>query len=346
VVEPVISQVVEPLVYGRSTGLSPFAVVLSATFWTWLWGPIGLIVSTPLTLCLVVVGRHVARLQFLDVLLGDRPALTPVESFYQRLLAGDPDEAHDQAEILLKDRPLWAYYDEVALCGLRLAVIDSERGALTHSHLERIKLAVQSLIEDLDDHDDREPSKRTAAQATKSQPQSETATSVGSAAVAEPPLALDAESEWRSATPVLCIAGRGALDEAVTMMLAQLLEKQGFATRFVPHAATTRAAMGALDVTGVAMVCLSYLDLAGSPSHLRYLLQRLRRRLPADVPVLVGFWPAEDSVLLDDRMRTAVGADYYTTSLHDTLETCLRLARDAQANAPPPIEAAAVAAAP
>ena len=98
-----MGQVVEPLVYGHSTGLSPFAVVLAATFWTWLWGPIGLILSTPLTLCLVVLGRHVARLEFFDVLLGDRPALTPVESFYQRMLAGDPDEVRDQAEVLLKE---------------------------------------------------------------------------------------------------------------------------------------------------------------------------------------------------------------------------------------------------
>ena len=115
--EAIMGQVVEPLLYGRSTGLSPFSVVVSATFWTWLWGPIGLILSTPLTLCLLVLGRHVERLEFLDVILGDRPALTPVESFYQRMLAGDPDEAHDQAEVLLRDRPLSSYYDEVALKG-------------------------------------------------------------------------------------------------------------------------------------------------------------------------------------------------------------------------------------
>ena len=104
VTEAIIGQVIEPMLYGRSTGLSPFLVVVSATFWTWLWGPIGLILSTPLTLCLVVLGRHVERLEFLEVILGDRPALTPVESFYQRILAGDPDEARDQAEALLRDR--------------------------------------------------------------------------------------------------------------------------------------------------------------------------------------------------------------------------------------------------
>ena len=130
VVEPVMGQVVEPLLYGHSTGLSPFSVVVAAIFWTWLWGPIGLILSTPLTLCLVVLGRHVERLEFLDVLLGDRPALTPVESFYQRMLAGDPDEAQDQAELLLKDRSLSSYYDEVAIKGLQLAADDAQRGAL------------------------------------------------------------------------------------------------------------------------------------------------------------------------------------------------------------------------
>ena len=95
VMEPVAGHVVEPLVYGHSTGLSPVAVVVAATFWTWLWGPIGLVLATPLTVCLVVLGRHVERLEFLDVMLGDRPALSPPEIFYQRTLAGDPAEAAD-----------------------------------------------------------------------------------------------------------------------------------------------------------------------------------------------------------------------------------------------------------
>jgi len=119
VVELTVSQAVEPLLYGHSTGLSPFAAVVSAIFWIWLWGPVGLILSMPLTLCLVVLGRYVDRLEFLDVLLDDRPALTPVESFYQRVLTGDADEAEDHAELLLKDRSLSSYYDEVALKSLR-----------------------------------------------------------------------------------------------------------------------------------------------------------------------------------------------------------------------------------
>ena len=112
-----MGHVIEPVVYGKSTGLSPFAVVISAIFWTWLWGPVGLLIATPLTLCLVVLGRHVERLEFLDVLLGDRPALTPAENLYQRMLAGDPDEALESAELLLKERSLTSYYDEVGVAG-------------------------------------------------------------------------------------------------------------------------------------------------------------------------------------------------------------------------------------
>ena len=106
VAEPIMGQVVEPMLYGHSTGLSPVSVVVSTIFWAWLWGPIGLILATPLTLCLVVLGRHIERLEFLDVILGDRPALTPIENFYQRILSGDPVAALEQAELLLKERSL------------------------------------------------------------------------------------------------------------------------------------------------------------------------------------------------------------------------------------------------
>src|ERR1700719_245065 len=106
VVEPVVGHVIEPMVYGHSTGLSPVAVVASATFWTALWGHIGLVLATPLTVCLVVLGRHVERLEFLDVMFGDRPALSPPEIFYQRMLAGDPTEAAEKAEQFLKERSL------------------------------------------------------------------------------------------------------------------------------------------------------------------------------------------------------------------------------------------------
>jgi hypothetical protein len=154
VTEPIMGQVIEPLLYGHSTGLSAVAVVVSAAFRTLLWGPIGLLLSTPLTVCLVVLGRHVERLEFLDVMLGDRPALTPEESFYQRVLAGDPVEVAEQAETFLRTNSLTAYYDEVALKGLTLAQLDASRSALDAERRLRIKEKVDEVVEDLSDHDD------------------------------------------------------------------------------------------------------------------------------------------------------------------------------------------------
>src|ERR1700755_3355439 len=145
------------MVYGRSTGLSPVAVVVSATFWTALWGPIGLVLATPLTVCLVVLGRHVERLAFLDVMFGDRRALSPPEIFYQRLPAGDPTEASEKPEEFLKERSLTSYYDEVALKGLQLAQADAERGALDRERLIKIRDAVNEFTGDLSDPDERPP---------------------------------------------------------------------------------------------------------------------------------------------------------------------------------------------
>ena len=155
IVEPIIGHGIEPLVYGHSSGLSPVAVVASATFWTWLWGPIGLILATPLTICLVVLGRHVDRLKFLDVLLGDQPALTPAELVYQRMLAGDPIEATEQAQKFLKEKPLISYYDEVLMGGLKLAQSDAERGSLDQERMQRIRDAVAEIVDDLSAHRDK-----------------------------------------------------------------------------------------------------------------------------------------------------------------------------------------------
>jgi hypothetical protein len=216
VLEPLMGHVIEPLVYGQSTGLSPFAVVVSAIFWTWLWGPIGLLIATPLTVCLVVLGRHVERLEFLDVLLGDRPALTPIENFYQRMLAGDPDEAMEHAELLLKERSLSSYYDEVSLKGLQLAANDAARGVLTPAQLGRIKNAVLGLVRDLADHDDADPVLSKAKQKEKDAeegPAGPTAAErdlpIQPAVVENAPEPRHLPPEWRVEHPVMCIAGRG-----------------------------------------------------------------------------------------------------------------------------------------
>jgi hypothetical protein len=304
--------------------------VVAAIFWTWLWGPIGLILSTPLTLCLVILGRHVQRLEFLDVILGDRPALTPVENFYQRMLANDPDEALDQAELLLKERSLTAYYDEIALKGLQLAANDAQRGVLNADQLERIKNGMHELVRDLADHDDRDPSPEEEAETAEigSQAEREIAEPTPPAAAVE-----QLAPVWRTEAPVLCLAGRGTLDEAASAMLAQLLRKHHLGSRVAPHEAASREHIAALNIEGVAMVCISYLEISGSPAHLRYLVRRLRGRLPQGTPILVGLWQTEDEVLQDHALQSLVGADHYTTSLREAVETCVRLAHEPAAEA-------------
>jgi predicted PurR-regulated permease PerM len=333
VVETLAGQAVEPLLYGHSTGLSPVAVVVAAIFWSWLWGPIGLVLSTPLTLCLVVLGRHVKRLEFLEVLLGDRPALTPVESFYQRVLAGDADETREHAETLLKEHSLSTYYDEVALKGLQLAASDAQRGVLHGDQLQRIKETIDEVVQDLSRYEDKPPATierdKDVAGATPEEldlPKHPIADSVA-------PDAQTIAPAWRSSSAVLCIAGRGPLDEAATAMLAQLLEKHGIGAQPTSYEAVSRAQIGRLDTAGIAMICVSYLEISGNPAHLRYLLERLKRRLP-QVPILVGLWPVDDVVLKDEQLRKELGADYYTSSLRQAVEICVKAARSAPESKP------------
>jgi predicted PurR-regulated permease PerM len=297
-VEPIVSQVVEPLLYGNSTGLSAIAVVLAAAFWTWLWGPVGLLLSTPLTVCLVVLGRHVERLQFLDVLLGDRPALTPEESFYQRLLAGDPDEAARQADIYLKDKSLPDYYDEVAVKGLGLAQLDVNRGVLTHSRQLEIREAITGMVEDLSDHDDA------------TSPEAEDQSAFPAA--------------WK-ANGVLCIAGRGALDEAAARMLAQLVERRGLSARVVPSQAVSAGNISRFNAGGARMVCLSYLE-PGGFTGARNLVRRLRRNLP-DAQVMLGLWTLDDAGAARRNAAAEAEVDMVVTSLKDAVVGIVETAR-------------------
>ncbi len=331
VVEGVTGQVIEPMVYGHATGLSPFSVVVAAIFWSWVWGPVGLILSTPLTLCLVVMGRHVKRLEFLDVMLGDRPALTPVESFYQRILAGDADEAQDHAEALLRECSLTTYYDEVALKGMQLAANDARRGTLGHDALDRVNATIRSLVDGLANEEDEEPpppkrGKEAVEPPDDGHPPTQTHAHPDSLEGDQhslPPV-------WRGEGAVLCIAGRGPLDEAASAILAQLVGKHGLGSRLVGYGEVSRERIETLDVSGVAMACISYLDISGSPSHLRYLMQRLRQRLPRGTPILVGLWPAEDSTLIDMAVQRSIGADYFTSSLAEAVTACVDAARKAE----------------
>ena len=297
-VEAVVGQMIEPFVYGRSMGLSAVAVVVAAVFWTWLWGPLGLLLSTPLTMCFVVLGRHIDSLKFLDVMLGDQPALALEESLYLRMLAESPDDATDDAEEFLREHSLSVYYDEVAAKALMLAQTDVNRGALDMVRQTRIRDAIAGLIENLSDRKD----------------------AGAAAALAELP------EDWRQ-TPVLCVAGRGPLDEAAALLLVDMLGKHGIAAKVVGAEQTSAAHIDDLDADGVRVTCVSYLE-PGTYKNARYQVRRLRKRMPG-VPVLAIFWglASEHTRYLDGVEATE--CDVVTTGLKETIHHILAFARRA-----------------
>ena len=286
-------------------------MVIAAAFWTLLWGPIGLILSTPLTMCLVVLGRHVEHLEFLTVLLGDQPALAPEQSFYQRVLAGDPDEAAHQAEDFLKDRPLSAYYDQVAIKGLALAQLDVNRGVLSHGQRLMLKAAIDEIIDDLSGHADI---------STPSTEDDESAVE----ALAPVLSAAELAPGWCGSV-VLCVAGRGPLDEASAAMLAQLLELHGINTRVVSHEAVSATTINELDVADVQMTCICYLE-PGSFGNARYLVRRLRRRLPKAV-IIAAFWTLTLEQIEQRNALKATGADFVVASTQQAVWQVVTAAR-------------------
>ncbi|WP_250474363.1 AI-2E family transporter [Caballeronia sp. GAFFF1] len=313
----IAGQVVEPLLYGHSTGLSPFAVIVAAIFWSWIWGPIGLVLSTPLTLCLVILGRHVDRLEFLDVLFGDRPALTPAENFYQRLLANDPDEALVQAESLLKDRSLVAYYDEVALEGLRLAHNDVLRGVVTADQLKRINESALDIIEGLEDAEDVTPVVQR-----KEEPLVNLAADDTAAIASEtPPEYFDAGAEGHTAS-VLCIAGRSPLDDLAATIAVQLFRKHGLGADLTGYERFSRGRFGEVDLSGVTIICVVSFDAAESPPYLRNLLRRLHQRAPA-AELIVGLVVAESPLQGEVLVRTSSAA----VSFKELVDACVAAAR-------------------
>lgn len=210
ILEPLVGYVVEPLLYGRSTGLSPVSIVLATLFWTWIWGPVGLVLSVPLTLTFVVLGRHIPAFAVFDILLGDQPALTPAESFYQRILAGHSDDALDLAEALLEKMPIEVYYDEVILGAFRLAAADVDRGAMPRSVMHGVcesTLEVLDALADIRGDLMIEAEFEPAAEASEAK---------------EPVPSTDLDS-----ITIVCIPGRGPLDIAISTMLAHLLRRAG-----------------------------------------------------------------------------------------------------------------------
>jgi predicted PurR-regulated permease PerM len=313
VTEPVMGQVVEPMLYGRSTGLSPISVVISAIFWGWLWGPVGLIISTPLTLCFVVLGRHVEQFEFLNVLFGDRPALTKIESFYQRALAGDVDDLQEDAEELLAERSLASYYDEVAMPGMELAAHDAARGVLTRAQMEGIKDTVIALVAEMEDHKDESSKAPDSTQ----EPGGDKVAVRESTKQSE----LTLSREERVQSHIHCIAARTPLDEVPAAMLAQLLRQQGLPAEVAQQGTVSRNGINRFERSDVAIVCLCYVDTTGSASAIRFLVRRLRQRLTGS-RFLINVWPSEHPILSDKRLRQSLGEAEYTSSLRGAVEFC------------------------
>jgi predicted PurR-regulated permease PerM len=317
VVEPLVGHALEPLLYGQSTGLSPVAVVVSATIWAFLWGPIGLVLATPLTVCLVVLGRHVGQLEFLDIMLGDKPALSPAELFYQRMLAGDPAEAVLQARDFLKERALATYYDEVALEGIRLAQDDIARGLILPERQIVLRRSLEKLIDALANVGDPRPQGGTVGREAAAAVVAVGPDRPAAMTVVEPE-ALPAD--WRSQWPILCISTRGSLDEVVGRMFAQVLTKYGLPARVL--------SLGELDssdipLSEVRMACLSFVEPL-STLHLRFSVRAVRRRF-SGVSVMLGIWRQRDPAM-GIALRQAARADTLATSINAALSAALTAA--------------------
>jgi predicted PurR-regulated permease PerM len=356
VAETAMAQVIEPMVQGRNIGLSPVAILVATAFWSLLWGPIGFVLAIPLTVCLVVLGEHVEGMKVLHVLLGDQPVLSPVESFYQRALAGDADEAGEQAETLLEEHSLLTYYDGVVLEGLRLAQADADRGALDSMQMETIRATVAHMLDDLSPYDDEtpkdeEPEDDEAAAAgkretaderkpepeAKAKPKSRRHKSAEHALVDIPDLPVltleDLKPEWRptaeDGAPVLCVAGKDALDEATAMILAQLLTKHGVPTQVIANADIAPANIGAIKAAGVRLVCVCSLSrtygTSQTPAHLRFLVRRLRRAW-RQVKIVGAYWSLTPEPP-ETAQRTAIQLDASVATLAAAVQAVLMEAR-------------------
>jgi len=296
VVELITGNFIEPFLFRSSTGLSSIAIILAAVFWTWLWGFVGLLLAIPLTVCLVVVGRHVPRLAFLEILLGDTPVLTPAQRFYQRLLAADPDEATEQAEAALAEQPVGAFYDEVVIPALALGELDRARGALEPERMAVLTESASTVLENLEDQDFT-PASPGEGEAASS--------------IAAPDVLL------RKAA-VLCVAGGRELDRVAASFLADLLQRDGFAPRIV-QLGRGMAMHDGIEAE-VDVICLSFITASATPQA-RYIVRRLRRRR-LGAKIVAGFWSqaqpaARDS---DGGPLATTGADAVVTSLRQAVD--------------------------
>jgi AI-2E family transporter len=272
--EMVLSNFLEPLIYGSHTGISPLALVTMAILWTMIWGWAGLVLSTPLTVCLIVMGRYVPQMSFLHILLGDEVELAPEAKFYERLLALDDNEAHNIAEQFLEGKQLIELYDGVLLPSLSLAEQDRHKGALDEVRAEFLFHSVLELIAEFTDY---------------------------SAKVAAAPQQLKAATTGRK-FPIVCVSTADEADEIAATMLAQLLEQEGSRTMMLPAAALSPEILNRLGAEADTTICISALP-PFAFAQSRALCQRIREQLPNN-RIMICLW---GSVSDPERTRERYG---------------------------------------
>jgi len=272
------NNLLEPWLYGQGTGISPLAILGSALFWTWLWGPIGLVLSTPLTVCLLVMGKYVPQLHFLHLLFGDAPGLSPPGRLYQRLIAGDQDQAWLVLRAEMAHKALHEVYDSVVLPALSMAEHDRLRGALDEKAEARIEETMKLLIEEAGELS--------------------TGSGAGSDSTSAPALA--------EALRVYCIPAHGSADALAAAMLRQVLERDGAEVEVSSIAKLSAETLDMLQSRNVDIVCIS----AVPPSrfmHVRYLCKRIVGRFPG-LPIVAGMWTLEFAVEEADPLPDLPGA--------------------------------------
>jgi predicted PurR-regulated permease PerM len=319
ILELIIANLIEPWLFGAHTGISSLAILVAAVFWTILWGPVGLILSTPLTVGLILIGRYVPQLSFLEILLGDEPVL-PVEAhFYQRLLALDQDEARDIAESYLKDKPIGNFYDSVLIPALALAERDRHLNLLEARTADFVNQNTRDLIEELGDGSPDDD----LVMFSNNKDETDGAPNQG-----------DADHEASSGLRVVCIPAADEADELVAMMFAQLLERLGCDVRHLP--VTPRANLSNELATFAPRVAVISALPPFAVGQARSLCKRLRQRQP-DLRILVGLWNFEGgTVKAQDRIGPNA-ADMIVTSLQQAVSLLVGTSDGSSAETSPPV---------
>jgi predicted PurR-regulated permease PerM len=301
VLELTVGNLVEPLLYGAHTGISSLAILVAAVFWATIWGPVGLILSTPLTVCLIVLGRHVPQLSFLEVLLGDEPVLPPEQCFYQRLLAMDQEEARAIAESYLKENSLESLYESIILPAVKLAEHDHQADDLEDSSIRFMFRSVKELIEDLGDEYGGELAPHTAEDGPYRKRSHVDGTLQGS--------------------NIACIPASSGADELVAAMLAQLLRHAGFRAREI-RAGLPEAMLAEVSQRDYGIACVSSIS-PFAVSEGRSVCRRLRAISPG-LRIVMGLW-SFDSDTARQRLGPACSG-LVSTTLSDALTQIRQLA--------------------